>query len=45
MFVEDGGGSDGLNGGVVLAPDLVLEKLRGLLRLIFLTGLDPALWG
>jgi hypothetical protein len=45
MFVEDGGGSDLMKGGVVLAPDLVLKKLRGLLRPMFLIGLDPALRG
>jgi hypothetical protein len=43
MFVEDGGGFIRLNGGVTLAPDPALRRLRGLLRLIFLIGLDPVL--
>jgi hypothetical protein len=31
MVVEDGGGSGRLKGGVVLAPDPALKRLRGLL--------------
>jgi hypothetical protein len=45
MFVEDGGGSGRLKGGVALAPDPVLKKLGGLLRPMFLIGLDPTLRG
>jgi hypothetical protein len=45
MFAEDGGGSGSLKGGVALAPDPVLKKLGGLLRQMFLIGLDPVLWG
>jgi hypothetical protein len=44
MYVEEGRGSNRLKGGMALAPDLVLKKLRGLLRLMFLIGLDPSLW-
>jgi hypothetical protein len=43
MFVEDGGGFGRLKGGLALAPDLALKRLGGLLRLIFLIGLDPVL--
>jgi hypothetical protein len=45
MFVEKGGGFSRLKGGVVLTPDPVLKKLGGLLRPMFLMGLDPALRG
>jgi hypothetical protein len=45
VFVEDGGGSGRLNGGLALAPDLVLKKFGGLLRPMFLIGLDPVLRG
>jgi hypothetical protein len=45
MFAEDGGGSGRLKGGVALAPDPVLKKLGGLLRPMFLIGLDPILQG
>jgi hypothetical protein len=45
MFVDDGGGSGRLKGGVALAPDLVLKKLGGLLWPMFLIRLDPALRG
>jgi hypothetical protein len=45
MFVEKGGGFSRLKGGVVLTPDPVLKKLGGLLRSMFLMGLDPALRG
>jgi hypothetical protein len=45
VFVEDGGGSGRLKGGVALAPDPVLKILGGLLRPMFLIGLDPALRG
>jgi hypothetical protein len=45
MFAKDGGGSGRLKGGVALAPDPVFKKLRGLLRPMFLTGLDPVLQG
>jgi hypothetical protein len=45
VFVEDGGGSGRLKGGVALAPDPVLMKLGGLLRPMVLIGLDPALRG
>ena len=41
-FVEDGGGSGRLKGGLALAPDLSLKRLGGLLRPMFLIGLDPA---
>jgi hypothetical protein len=36
VFVEDGGGSDRLKGGVALAPDPVLKMPRGLLWPMFL---------
>jgi hypothetical protein len=45
VFMEDGGGSGRLKGGVVLAPDLALKRLGGLLRPMFLIGLDPVLQG
>jgi hypothetical protein len=44
-FVENVGGSSRLKGGVALAPDPVLKKLRGLFRPMFLIMLDPVLWG
>jgi hypothetical protein len=37
-FGEDGGGSGRLRDAVALAPDLVLKKLGGLIRPIFLLG-------
>jgi hypothetical protein len=43
VFVEDGGGSGRLKGGVALAPDPALKRLGGLLRPMFLIGLDPVL--
>jgi hypothetical protein len=43
VFAEDGGRSSCLKGGLALAPDLVLKKLGGLLRPMFLIELDPAL--
>jgi hypothetical protein len=43
VFVEDRGGSGRLKGGVALALDPVLKNLGGLLRTMFLIGLDPAL--
>jgi hypothetical protein len=43
VFPEDGGGSEYLKGRVALAPDPVLKMLGGLLRTMFLIGLDPAL--
>jgi hypothetical protein len=43
MFAKDGGGSGRLKSGVALAPDSVLKKLGGLLRPMFLIGLDPVL--
>jgi hypothetical protein len=42
-LAEDGGGSGRLKGGVALALDPVLKKLGGLLRPMFLIGLDPVL--
>ena len=45
MFVEDGGGSSRLKGEVALDPDPTLKRLRGLLQLVFLIGLDLVLWG
>jgi hypothetical protein len=45
MFAEDDEGSGRLKGGVALAPDPVLKMLGGLLRPMFLIGLDPALRG
>jgi hypothetical protein len=45
VFGEDGGRSGCLKGGMALAPDPVLKKLGGLLRSMFLIGLDPALQG
>jgi hypothetical protein len=36
VFAEDGGGSGRLNGGVALALDPMLKRLRGLLRSMFL---------
>jgi hypothetical protein len=45
MSVEDGGGSGRLTGGVALALDLALKRLGGLLRPMFLIGLDPVLRG
>jgi hypothetical protein len=43
VFAEDGGGSGHLKGGVALALDPMLKKLGGLLRPMFLIGLDPVL--
>jgi hypothetical protein len=45
VFVQDGGGSGRLNGGMALALDLALKRLGELLRPIFLIGLDPVLRG
>jgi hypothetical protein len=45
MFAKDGGGSGRLKSGVAFAPDSVLKKLGGLLRPMFLIGLDPVLRG
>jgi hypothetical protein len=45
MFVEDGGGSGRLKGGVALALDPALKRLGGLLRPMFLIGIDPVLRG
>jgi hypothetical protein len=45
MFAEDGGGYGHLKGVLALAPDPALNKLKGLLRLMFLIWLDPVLWG
>jgi hypothetical protein len=45
MFAEHGGGSGRLKGGVALAPDLALKRLGGLLRPMFLIGIDPAIRG
>jgi hypothetical protein len=45
VFVEDGGGSGLLKDGVALAPDPALKRLGGLLRPMFLIGLDPVLRG
>ena len=42
---EHGGGSDHLKGGVALAPDPALKRLRGLLRPMFFIGLDPVVRG
>jgi hypothetical protein len=44
MFMEDSGGSGCLKGRMALAPDPVLKKFGGLLRPMFLIGLDPTLW-
>jgi hypothetical protein len=44
VFAENGGGSCRIKGGVALALDPVLKKLGGLLRPMFLIGLDPVLW-
>jgi hypothetical protein len=44
VFVEDGGGSGCLKGKMALALDPVLKRLGGLLRPMFLIGLDPVLW-
>lgn len=45
-YAEDGGGSGRLlKGGLALAPDPALKRLRGLLRPMFLIGLDPAFRG
>jgi hypothetical protein len=43
VFAEDGGGSGRLKGRVALALDPVLKKLGGLLRPMFLIGLDLVL--
>jgi hypothetical protein len=43
VFVEDGGGSGHLKGRVALAPDPALKTLGGLLRPMFLIGLDAVL--
>jgi hypothetical protein len=43
VFVENGGGSGRLYGMAALALGPALKRLRGLLRLMFLIGLDPAL--
>jgi hypothetical protein len=45
MFAKDGGGYGRLKGVLALAPDPALNKLKGLLRLMFLIWLDPVLWG
>jgi hypothetical protein len=45
VFVEDGGESGHLKGGVALTPDLALKRLGGLLRSMFLFELDPVLRG
>jgi hypothetical protein len=45
VFAEDGGRSGRLKGGVALAPDSALKRLGGLLRSMFLFGLDPVLRG
>jgi hypothetical protein len=45
VFVEDGGGSGHLKSGVALAPDPALKRLGGLLRPMFLIGLDLILRG
>jgi hypothetical protein len=45
VFAKDGGGSGCLKGMMALALDPVLKRLRGLLRLMFLIGLDPVLQG
>jgi hypothetical protein len=45
LFVKDGGGSGCLKGMMALALDPVLKRLRGLLRLMFLIGLDAVLQG
>jgi hypothetical protein len=44
VFAEDGGGSGRLKGGVAMAPGSTLKSLRGLLRPMFLFGLDPVSW-
>jgi hypothetical protein len=41
VFAEDGGRSGCLKGGMALALDPVLKRLGGLLRPMFLIGLDP----
>jgi hypothetical protein len=43
--MEEGGGSGRLKGEVALAPDPVLKRLGGLLRPMFLIGMDPVLRG
>jgi hypothetical protein len=45
VFAEYGGGSSHLKGGVALAPGSALKRLGGLLRPMFLFGLDLVLWG
>jgi hypothetical protein len=46
IFAEDGGRSGCVKGRMALALDSVLKRLGGLLRLMFLTGLDyPVSWG
>jgi hypothetical protein len=45
LFAEDGGGSHRLKGEVALAPGPALKRLGGLLRPMFLIGLDPVLRG
>jgi hypothetical protein len=45
VFAEADGGSGRLKGGVALAPGSALKRLGGLLRPMFLFGLDPVLWG
>jgi hypothetical protein len=45
VFAEDGEKSGCPKGGVALAPDPVLKKLGGILRPMFLIGLDPVLLG
>jgi hypothetical protein len=45
VFVEDGGGSGRLKGVVALTPDPALKRLGGLLRPMFLIGLNPVLRG
>jgi hypothetical protein len=41
VFADDAERSDRLNGRVALATDPALKRLRGLLRPMFLIGLDP----
>jgi hypothetical protein len=43
VFVEDDAGSDHLKDRVALALDPVLKKFGGILRPMFLIGLDPVL--
>jgi hypothetical protein len=43
MFAEDGGGFYRLKGRVALAPNPALKRLGGLLRPMFLIGIDPVL--